>query len=139
MQASGYSVNTSRTRRRFKIVLKLNRERSLYTWNSFPSERIGLHPSQLVHRPTAYTIALAVRRERLLSSKHLDFWSLALCSCILTLLCHSFAAIPSNSTTTSSPLAQESTPSTQANSNITFKLFTLISPRPKVEKGGDKE
>jgi hypothetical protein len=76
----------------------------------------------------------AIARERLFSARQLDFWSLALCSCLLTLLCHSIANPPQPSATKSDTVAQQSaTASTQSRNSPSFKLFTLASSKPEIE------
>ncbi len=72
----------------------------------------------------------------MLSSRTLDFWLLALCSCILTVLCHSAASVLSVPATTTSAITHSSTGSNSAGGmNVTFSNFiTMPSARPKLEE-----
>ncbi|NJN88752.1 MAG: hypothetical protein HC881_23795 [Leptolyngbyaceae cyanobacterium SL_7_1] len=69
-----------------------------------------------------------------LSNRHLDFCSLALCSCLLTLLCHSSATPPQTASNANSSTSAVSTPSHGTTPTSPFKLFTLSSFRPETEE-----
>lgn len=89
------------------------------------------------HRANVRVATLAVQRE-LVSNRHLDFWSLALCSCFLTLLCHSLANPPQSVTTGHQAIAQDSpNVSARSSSHLTLKLFTLPATKPEIESEAD--
>jgi hypothetical protein len=114
------------------------------TKQEFPSEveRNSLlvpayRPSTYGRRATARVATLAIQRE-LISNRHLDFWSLALCSCFLTLLCHSLANPPQAVTAKHQTIAQDSpNVATRSSSHLTLKLFTLPATKPEIESEAD--
>jgi len=71
------------------------------------------------------------------SSRNLDFVSLALCSCALTLLCHSAAHVPSVGSASNGSLAASSRPLQNLGSSL--QAFTLPSFRPSVESDEAQE
>ncbi|MFQ3618778.1 MAG: hypothetical protein SNJ57_12530 [Cyanobacteriota bacterium] len=90
------------------------------------------------HLPHLYAesrvrVAAAAPQPEILTTKGLDFLSLAVCSCALTLLCHSATsplhnASPANSNAVRSP-AMSRTATTPS-----FAPFTLVSPSPEVKE-----
>lgn len=73
-----------------------------------------LHPGQ----PVAQTVAYAVAPR--LSSRNLDLCLLAVCSCVLTVLCHQ--TIPTPFSASSSSTASAMTASSTSPSHIAFTL-----------------
>lgn len=90
--------------------------------------RIQQHRRGALQQPGA--VAIAARSE-LLSAKNLDFVSLALCSCVLTLLCHSAATLPQPSSL-NGPTSQATTPTTRGAFSV-FQPFTLTSAKAELE------
>jgi len=86
-----------------------------------------------LHRPTATSVAVAVP---LVSSRNLDLLSLALCSCALTLLCHSAATLPNGGVASNGNLASQSRPS---NLGSSLQPFTMPSSRPTVQAEDTEE
>lgn len=83
-------------------------------------------------------VAAAAPQPEVLTTKGLDFLSLAVCSCALTLLCHSAAsplhnASPANSSAVRSPAMSRTAPVSS------FAPFTLVSPPPEVEEQDEDE
>jgi hypothetical protein len=84
---------------------------------------------------SATTVAVATTSP-VFSSRSLDLMSLALCSCALTLLCHSAANLPSSGATANNSMAAQS--GATQNVGASVQPFTLTSPRPSV-KADDAE
>lgn len=78
-------------------------------------------------RPTQAR-AIALRAEAL-SPRNLDLVSLAVCSCVLTLLVHGVAQLP-----TSSTLNKPTSQSSGINSQNLFQAFTVPATRPKLKQ-----
>ncbi|MBE9100025.1 hypothetical protein [Vacuolonema iberomarrocanum] len=83
--------------------------------------------SQRAYRRTSRAVAVPASAP-LLSSKTLDFASIALCSFVLAVLCHSAATPPtSNSSSTSGMASPTSAPTRSPGS---MQPFTLTTSRP---------
>ncbi len=80
--------------------------------------------------------AVAVDAERL-STKTLDLISLAACSCVLTLLCHSAANLPQSTATVSSATARNAAPLSK-NGRTLFQPYTLIASSPELKEDEDE-
>lgn len=84
------------------------------------------------HSPRSSATSVAVAAPSpMFSSRSLDLVSLALCSCALTLLCHSAANLPTSGVTASGSMAPQSGP--MQNLGTSVQPFTLTSPRPSVK------
>jgi hypothetical protein len=70
------------------------------------------------------------------SGRNLDFCLLALCSCILTLLCHQTAVLPSSASAKATPSAL-ATSSARSSELDFFLKAALFSTSPKKEGVGD--
>jgi len=82
---------------------------------------------QRAYRRTSRAVAVTTPAP-VVSSKVLDFASIALCSCVLAILCHS-AATPPGSNSTSGTSANPA-PAPMRNANAAVQPFTLTTPRP---------
>jgi hypothetical protein len=93
--------------------------------------------SQRTYRKASRAIAVPAAAP-LLSSKTLDFASIALCSCVLAVLCHSAATPPTSSSSSASGMASPTSTPTQ--SAGAMQPFTLTTPRPTLndEKSQDQ-
>lgn len=110
------------------MVLKSKTTRSRERYEAQHS--LNLRQGQIRrHQPTAVAIA----RPFPISNQQIDFWLLALCSCVLTLLCHAMTTVPQTSSAGGTAIATQSTTSTQSHSTFTFKLLTLTTPKPELE------
>ena len=108
---------------------------------SYAEEDYALPPQQraIAHRYSSTVTSALLRREILLSGKQMDFWALALCSCFLTLLCHSLANIPPiPNAATRTPAQQAATSSSGAPAIFNLNLFTLPGSRPELEDESDE-
>lgn len=85
-------------------------------------QRISHHPK-----------AVAIARPWPISNQQIDFWLLALCSCVLTLLCHAMTTVPQSSSSSTAIAPQSTSSSTQSHSSFAFKLLTLTTPKPELE------
>ncbi|WOB45225.1 hypothetical protein HNI00_20350 [Thermoleptolyngbya oregonensis NK1-22] len=89
--------------------------------------------------PHAYTrsrvrVAAAVAPQpEVLTTKGLDFLSLAVCSCALTLLCHSATSPLHSASPSNTPPVRPSAMSRTA-TTPSFAPFTLVSPSPEVKE-----
>ncbi|HEY9645256.1 MAG TPA: hypothetical protein V6C88_02745 [Chroococcidiopsis sp.] len=94
-----------------------------------------LRPTAPANHPLQTPYATAIAAKGWMPSKQLDLWSLALCSCVLTLLCHSIATPPQTTNVSSSRAIAPSNAgmSTSPASQLMFKLFTMPGQRPEIE------
>ena len=88
------------------------------------------------HRSYLPEAAVALYAERP-STKTLDLISLAACSCVLTLLCHSAAHLPQSTATASQTTAQNPAPLSKGGSPL-FQPYTLIASSPEVKEDEDE-
>ena len=77
--------------------------------------------------------AAAAPQPEVLTTKGLDFLSLAVCSCALTLLCHAAASPLHNASPTHSNAVRSPAMSRTA-TTPSFAPFTLVSPSPEVKE-----
>jgi hypothetical protein len=84
-------------------------------------------------RQSVEAIAIAAKAEAGPSSKTIDFVSLVICSCALTLLCHSLANPPQTSTVSREAQVQSSTSTPEVETQPDLNLYTLTTPQPKVK------
>ncbi len=70
---------------------------------------------------------------KVLTTKGLDFLSLAVCSCALTLLCHA-AASPLHNASPANANAARSPAMSRTATTPSFTPFTLVSPSPEVKE-----
>jgi len=80
--------------------------------------------------------AVAVYAERL-STKTLDLISLAACSCVLTLLCHSAANLPQSVAAVSGATAHNTAPLSK-NGRTIFQPYMLIASSPELKEDEDE-
>ncbi|MEO1211068.1 MAG: hypothetical protein AAFX78_16200 [Cyanobacteria bacterium J06638_20] len=91
---------------------------------------------QRTYRRTSRAVAVPASAS-LLSSKTLDFASIALCSCVLAVLFHSAATPPaSSSSSTSGMTSSTSAPLPSAGAT---QPFTLTTPRPTLNDEESQE
>jgi hypothetical protein len=102
------------------------------------SRRQALHmryreeSAMLARRSVAIAVAVNAKPDSLVSSRAIDLWSLAVCSFCLTMLCHSLANMPESPSASSDLGVQPSTSSSGIDTTGSFKLFTLVTPRPEI-------
>jgi hypothetical protein len=95
--------------------------------------RLASKPTEAISSATAEGTAVVASSQGFRSSKTIDLWCLAVCSCALTLLCHSLTSAPQTSATYSSQTSsQTSSPISTATSS--FNLFTLTSSKPEIKE-----
>ncbi|MDX2213162.1 MAG: hypothetical protein SFY66_07720 [Oculatellaceae cyanobacterium bins.114] len=68
------------------------------------------------------------------SSKTIDLCCLAICSCALTLLCHSLSSAPQTQTSSYSVQTSSQSSAPISNAVSSFKLFTLSASKPEIEE-----
>lgn len=116
---------------RFKFVFK-TRSNIRYSRSLVLGPRT--QASKLAHSRVSQVAVMA--QQSVLSSRYLDFCSLALCSFVLTMLCHTTANLPHapvGNASGGSATQAASTPTSGGMSNFLFKLYTMPSAKPEVE------
>ncbi|MGG6292976.1 hypothetical protein ACQ4M4_01020 [Leptolyngbya sp. AN02str] len=93
--------------------------------------RIRHRKQSNVHSRRTEAQAIAARAD-MFSARNLDLVSLAVCSCVLTLLCHSVTNLPQASTSLNSKPASQ-TGSASSGGSI-FSAFTVPSSRPQLKE-----
>ncbi|MBD2462078.1 hypothetical protein H6G89_13570 [Oscillatoria sp. FACHB-1407] len=89
---------------------------------------------RLTSQAKVEAIATSSSSHWLRSNKAVDLWCLALCSCALTLLCHSLASAPQPQTSNYSVQSSSQSSAPISNAGSSLNLFTMPSSKPEIEE-----
>lgn len=135
------SVEKYRTRQRFKDdALPLQRSNGVSIAFEKPSMELSSSHSDFRDWRSSHSLNRAILPYLLLwlrSGKNLDLCLLALCSCILSLLCHQpISSLPTSPTTTSSAAPVSSPAAGLSGVDLVIKagLFTTSRPEDETER-----